>query len=129
MIPLIALLLAAGDPAADFESLRSTPLAQGRWIYQPIAGGSVARFSPYVSVRCDRASGRVQLVAPGYTKVATDTAAVTLPPGGWFAARDRRLDAIIFSRSRVVLTGGEGRPPVAVPAEPEAARSIEDCRN
>ena len=129
MIPLIALLLSAGDPAADFELLRAAPLAQGRWVYQPVVGGSVARFSPYLSVRCDRASGRVQLLAPGYARAVTDTATVTLAPGGWFAARDRRLDAIIFSRSRMVLTGGEGRPPVAIPAEPEPARSIEDCRN
>ena len=37
-------------------------------------------------------------------------------------------DAIAFSRGRFLVSGGSG-PVLAVPSWPEAARSIEDCRN
>jgi len=43
-------------------------------------------------------------------------------------ANDQLLDAIAFSRGRFLVSGGTG-PILAVPSWPEAARSIEDCRN
>ena len=44
-----------------------------------------------------------------------------------FSAFDPLLDAIAFSRGRLVVTMAGGVPLVA-PAWPEAARTIEDCR-
>jgi len=44
------------------------------------------------------------------------------------SARDPLFDAIAFSRGRFVVTG-TGVSPLIIPAWPEAARSIEDCRN
>ncbi len=40
---------------------------------------------------------------------------------------DDVLDAIAFSRGRFIVSGGGVR--LILPASPEAARSIEDCRN
>ncbi|MEQ7874605.1 hypothetical protein ABDK56_11440 [Sphingomonas sp. ASV193] len=126
MIAALALLLvAAAGPQETFDSRRDVPTADGGWQY----AAGVARFAPYLSVRCDAASGRVQIVAPGFDSIDADTAIVPLPAGGWFAARDPRLDAIAFSRARFFLSGAAGRPAVAIPAQPEFARSIEDCRN
>ena len=43
-------------------------------------------------------------------------------------AFDALLDAIAFSRGRIAVTMAGGVP-LVVPAWPEAARTIEDCRN
>jgi hypothetical protein len=43
------------------------------------------------------------------------------------AARDPLLDAIAFSRGRIAVTMS-GTEPLVMPAWPEAARTIEDCR-
>jgi hypothetical protein len=40
---------------------------------------------------------------------------------------DSLLDAIAFSRGRFIVDGGGGLR-LVLPASPEAARSIEDCR-
>jgi hypothetical protein len=51
-----------------------------------------------------------------------------LPVGGRLLANDPLLDAIALSRGRFLISDGRG-PVLAVPSWPEAARSIEDCRN
>ena len=43
------------------------------------------------------------------------------------AANDPLLDAIAFSRGRIVVSM-PGTAALVVPARPEAARAIEDCR-
>jgi hypothetical protein len=47
------------------------------------------------------------------------------------AARDPLLDAMAFSRGRIAVTVGGvagGAEALVMPAWPEAARTIEDCR-
>ena len=135
---VIALLLAAAVPAAaqqnpsSFEAGRQLPLASGQWTYFATAGGSIAMFGPHIQLRCDRASRTVTISRPSgplaALTIATDTATRTLPPSGRLAGSDPLLDAIALSRGRFIVSGGTV-PAVAVPNWPEAARSIEDCRN
>jgi hypothetical protein len=65
---------------------------------------------------------RVQL------NIATDTLTRSLPTTGALGSADRLLDAIAFNRGRFLVSGG-GAQRLVLPASPEAARSIEDCRN
>lgn len=135
----------AAPPPADW---RDAPLTPGTWSYEPGTTGSVARFgsesgTPLASLRCDRATGRIALdragAAPGplpltittstatraftATPVASATPQLTLA----FAPRDPVLDAMAFSRGRFVIEV-TGLPTLYLPAWPEVARVIEDCR-
>ena len=116
----------------SFEAGKALPLASGQWSYVPTATGSESRFGGVVSIRCDRVA-RVVVVqrfgaAPAALTIATSAITQTLPVSGRIAASDRLLDAIAFSRGRFLVSGGAGAV-LAVPSWPEAARSIEDCRN
>jgi len=138
MIRLAVVLLAAATPAAaqvaplSFEAGKALPLAPGQWSYFPSAGGSVAAYGSVVTLRCDRAARTVTIAqpgaAPGALTIATSSLTRTLPASGRLLANDALLDAIAFSRGRFLVSGGSG-PILAVPSWPEAARSIEDCRN
>ena len=138
MIRLAAVLLAVATPAAaqiaplSFEAGKALPLAPGQWSYFPTAGGSVASYGSAVSLRCDRAMRTVTITRPGDVPaaltIATSSLTRALPVGGRLLAYDPLLDAIVFSRGRFLVSGGVG-PILAVPSWPEAARSIEDCRN
>jgi hypothetical protein len=83
-------------------------------------------------LRCDRATRTVTITRPGGAPAAltvvSDSVTRTLPPSGRLLANDPLLDAIAYSRGRFIIRDGTG-PTVAVPSWPEAARSIEDCRN
>ncbi len=138
MIRLAVLLLADATPAAaqiaplSFETGKQLPLASGQWSYFATAGGSMATYGTHFSLRCDRTTRTVTIsrpnAAPAALSIATDTMSRTLPVGGRLLANDPLLDAIAFSRGRFLVSGGSGGT-IAVPAWPEAARSIEDCRN
>jgi hypothetical protein len=138
MIRLAAVLLAAAAPAVaqiaplSFEAGKGLPLALGQWTYVATAYGSVASYDSHLSLRCDRATRTVTISrlvgAPAQLIIATDTMTRTLPAGGRLLASDPLLDAIAFSRGRFLVAGGSGGV-IAVPSWPEAARSIEDCRN
>ena len=131
------MLLAASAAGAQvaplsFEAGKALPLASGQWSYFPSETGSESRFGGVVSIRCDRVA-RVVVVqrigaAPAALTIATSAVTQTLPVSGRIAASDRLLDAIAFSRGRFLVSGGAGAA-LAVPSWPEAARSIEDCRN
>ena len=131
------MLLAASAAGAQvaplsFEAGKALPLASGQWNYAPTATGSESRFGGVVSIRCDRVA-RVVVVqrigaAPAALTIATSAIIQTLPVSGRIAANDRLLDAIAFSRGRFLVAGGAGGV-LAIPSWPEAARSIEDCRN
>jgi hypothetical protein len=137
MIRIAAVLLAAAAPAAaqvnstSFEAGRSLALASGQWTHTVTANGSEARYGPHLLLRCDRATRTVTISRPATPAAAltilTDTVTRSLPPNGRLSAYDRLLDAIAFSRGRFLVS--EGGPLLAVPSWPEAARSIEDCRN
>ena len=135
---LIAALLLAAAPAAaqqsplTFDAGKALPLASGQWTYFATVGGSIAAYGAQIELRCDRVSRTVTVSrpngVPAALTIATDSVTRTLPPSGRLLAVDPLLDAIAFSRGRFIVAGGIG-PTVAVPSWPEAARSIEDCRN
>ena len=135
---IAALLLAGAAPAAaqiapiSFDAGKALPLASGQWTYFTTAGGSIAMYGSQVQLRCDRATRTITISrpngAPAALTIATDSTSRMLPPSGRLLATDPLLDAIAYSRGRFIVAGGIG-PTVAVPSWPEAARSIEDCRN
>jgi hypothetical protein len=115
-----------------FDAGKSLALASGQWTYFATAGGSIAAYGTQIELRCDRASRTITVSrpngVPAALTIATSSMTRTLPPNGRLLAVDPLLDAIAFSRGRFIVAGGIG-PTVAVPSWPEAARSIEDCRN
>ena len=112
----------------------------------PAATGSEALFTDaagtaQLAVRCQRASRIVtismrSIPANAITLSATD-ASRSLPASydqasstatAQLPARDNLLDALAFSRGRFSVAVA-GLSPLVVPAWPETARAIEDCRN
>ena len=134
----VALIAVVAAPASaqvvpvTFEFGKSLPLAAGQWSYVATATGSEARFGGHLSLLCNRQARTVTISRPGAPAAAltvvTDVQSRALPPNGVVAASDTLLDAIAFSRGRVLVTGGSAAA-VAIPSWPEAARAIEDCRN
>ncbi len=119
----------------------------GSWSYRPIAGGSESAFTDLTGsrrliVRCIRANRSVAFVRTGVPAAAptlsvwTSTLARSVPATfqatneltAMVAATDPLLDAIAFSRGRFA-TAAAGTPLLTVPAWPETARVIEDCRS
>ena len=139
MLTLAALAAPLAAQSPLFEAARGVPTTPGQWNYARTADGSEARFGSLFAVQCARSARLVtlrRLDASGPTEltIATDLLARTVPASGVLGSSDRLLDAIAFSRGRFlvnggVLAGGTGAPRLAIPASPEAARSIEDCRN
>ena len=140
MRKLVLILIAATSPLAAqnapelFDSTRTAPLSPGQWSYSASAAGSEARFGAIFSIRCERTTRRVTLrrmgpvASPvGALTIGTDLAVRTIAADGAVANSDAVLDAIAFSRGRFIV-GGESAQ-LVLPASPEAARSIEDCRN
>ena len=138
--------LAAAAIAAQVADYGTAPVAAGTWTYQALPGGSEARFVDSTNIarlmiRCTRMSRQVNIshtsaIAAAsmvvWTSSASRTVAVRFEPNAMrvtadFSAFDPLLDAIAFSRGRlaVMIAGGV---PMVVPAWPEAARTIEDCR-
>lgn len=126
---------------------RDAPLTAGAWRWSNATGRSTAHFAlpgeaPLLSLTC-AASGTVQLVHAGTPRAATPLAITT--SGGIFPlmtdpvlpgasgitvtlpARAPVLDAMAYSRGRFVVEVA-GLAPSYVPAWPEVARVVEDCR-
>ncbi|WP_114228231.1 MULTISPECIES: hypothetical protein [Sphingomonas] len=127
----VALLQAAAAPWTT-----ATPTA-GDWTYRAVPGGSEAAFQsatdPLFTLRCTLASRTVQLLrsgAPTGASVIIRTTSLerTLPASATLGARDPLLDAIAYSRGRWSVEVA-GLASLVLPSWPEAARSIEDCRN
>lgn len=132
---------------ARVEDWRDLPLTPGAWIYRNEAGGSQALFGTanseaYFILRCDRTRRQVTLSRQGAASgnmmtVRTTSGARNLPMAvqaeplqpvfAATAASDRFLDDIAFSRGRFTIQV-PGTPMLVVPAWPEPARVIEDCR-
>ncbi len=124
---------------------RDYPLTPGDWQYRGLGTGSSATYgargsAPVATLTCDTGARRVTLTlasvrpAPGSVAVRTSSTqrsvAVQPAAGGVaaaFAADDRLLDAMGFSRGRFVIEGaGIGR--LVLPAWAEILRVTEDCR-
>ena len=135
---LAVAMFAAATPAVaqiaplSFDSGKALPIAAGQWSYFSTGTGSVASYGAAITLRCDRATRTMTVTRPGAAPaaltIATSSLTKTLPLGGRLLANDALLDAMAFSRGRFLVSGGTG-PVLAIPAWPEAARSIEDCRN
>ena len=147
---VVALALAAAaelnaQPAPPDLS-NATPIP-GSWSYGAVAGGSEARFAnasalPQLTVRCTRATRRVAISKPAsgaapFLSIWTDTVTRSVPASfnpqtaritAELAAYDVLLDALAFGRGRIGVTA-TGTPSLVVPAWPEIARVIEDCRS
>lgn len=124
---------------------RDIPLTPGGWHYD--AATTTARFgpegAPALIVRCDPAARTVSLARSGtgaaptsmsITTSAGDRALAAVPIAGsppaivsTLPARDGFLDRMAFSRGRFVIAVG-GTPRLVIPAWPEFARVVEDCR-
>jgi len=111
----------------------------GDWTYRDEGGGSSAAFGagPVFVLRCETSreislvraggAGRALVVRTSYG----DRALPAAPAAGGLAARlaasDPLLDQMLFSRGRFAVEA-EGTPRLVLPAWPEPARVVEDCR-
>jgi hypothetical protein len=130
--------------AADWSLVALTP---GAWVYSNQGGTSQAQFGAanseaQFSVRCDRGSRQVSLWREGRASgnmmtVRTSYGARNLPVSlqaeplpyvhATVPASDRLLDQIAFSRGRFTVEV-PGQTMLVIPAWPEPARVVEDCR-
>jgi len=131
-------------PRADW---RDVPLTAGNWYYRNEGTVTQAAFGPPQSeasfvVRCDRARRQVTLsragiMAENMMTVRTSNGARNFPLSvqaeplpymyASLAASDRFLDGMAFSRGRFTVEV-PGTAMLVLPAWPEPARVIEDCR-
>lgn len=133
-------------PVAAALDFANAPATAGSWGYQLAPGGSSARFVDTgaigrLTIECTRATRRVNIsqtsAVPSATLLVWTSSlsrglAARFEPNAMrvtaqLAAMDPLLDAIAFSRGRIAVQLA-GSSPLVVPAAPEAARVIEDCR-
>ena len=119
------------------------PLSPGDWRHDESGGGSSAAFGPIGQpsfvVRCE-APGRVTLARTGASpaialtiRTSSGARAVNARFAGGalvatVPAADPFLDAMVYSRGRFSVEAA-GMERLIVPAWPEPARVIEDCRS
>ena len=123
----------------------ATPLA-GNWTYAATADGSEATFvdgsaRPQLILHCTRAVRRVTIAKPAtvaapFMVIWTSSLSRSVPASfdpltGRISVSlpsyDQLLDAMVFSRGRLAVTVS-GTATLVVPAWPELARAVEDCR-
>lgn len=130
---------------------QDAPLTSGMWTYQRLDTGSRAVFEvagvqstagpPFVLI-CGRATRQIGLSArfaiAGSMIIRTSFGEVTVPTTqiggpenhrviGTLAATDPILDQMAYSRGRFLIAV-EGGETLILPAWPEIARVVEDCR-
>jgi hypothetical protein len=121
-------------------SWQDAPASAGDWTWRDDGGASSAAFgasATIVVLRClpGREISLVRAGARGTSLIVRTSGRerslpASLQPDGLtarLAASDPLLDDIAFSRGRFALEA-EGAPLLIVPAWPEPARVIEDCR-
>ena len=143
--------LSAQTAVPDFSA--ATPIA-GNWAYTATADGSEATFAnpsalPQLSIRCVKATRRVSIAKPAtvaapFMFVWTSSAVRSVPASFNpltnrisvdVTSNDPLLDALAFSRGRIgVIVAQSAASPaqsvqLVVPAWPEIARVVEDCRS
>jgi hypothetical protein len=131
----------AAPPATDFTY--AIPLA-GSWTYTAAGGEATflnASAMPQFTIRCDRTTRRISMSKPAtvavpflyvWTSSGTRGLPASFDPATrrvtiQLAAYDPLLDALAFSRGRLAVYVAES-PALVLPAWPEVARVIEDCR-
>jgi len=116
------------------------PITPGSWRY---AGGAASYVSPIgtalFALGCDAASRRLFASrggsAAGSMTLRATTGARSYPTvidaagvvTATIAANDPQLDALSFSRGRILIAL-DGAPDLILPVWPELARTVEDCR-
>jgi len=124
--------------ASDWNDWPFTP---GDWSYRRSDQGTLAMFgTAQIVLRCDFARRTVLLRVDGAvgsvtvrTTTATRSIAVATSVnaatdgGAMLPANDTLLDAMAFSRGRIVIERA-GKPPIVAPPQGEIGRVIEDCR-
>jgi len=143
-------------PAPVSQDWRDWPLTPGTWVYRADAAGTSAMFGrPGIEadliLRCDLATRTITMSWAGAPAAGGNEATITTSEGSAsyrgtaLAAAPGRiglslpanspfLDKLAFSRGRfIVAPAGIGALPQAgdrlvIPAWPEPARAIEDCR-
>ena len=140
---VLAPLKAQVPQAPDFSY---SPVSPGSWTYRTVPGGSEAAFvdasgTTRMVVACGRVTRLITLSrisgAPAATMSFWTSSAVRnlgsrfdQPSGRVIAqvgANDALLDAIAFSRGRFAVSM-PGMPALVMPAAPEIAHIVEDCR-
>ena len=135
----------AATPSAVPDFTYAVPIA-GSWTFAPAPEGSAATFlnasaMPQLTVRCSRSTRRVSIAKPGnvavpFLNVWTSTMTRSVPASFDPAtaritiqvpAYDPLLDALAFSHGRLAIYVAD-KPALVLPAWPEIARVIEDCR-
>ena len=129
--------VATPPPPPPAPGWPDAPLSPGDWSYRQDGAGPTAAFGTDFALRCDsdRRISLIRAAAAGTAlTVRTSSGQRALPgapgPAGLVArlgAADPLLDAIAFSRGRFAIEA-EGVPQLILPAWPEPARVIEDCR-
>lgn len=139
--------LPAPPPPPVSDDWRDAALTPGGWSYGNQGTTSQASFGAAGSeavfiVRCDRGTRRVTLSREGSPTsntmiVRTTSTSRSLPVAvqteplayvsATLAASDPLLDSIAFSRGRFTVEAA-GLPMLVIPAWPEPARVVEDCR-
>jgi hypothetical protein len=81
-------------------------------------------------VRSGTTSGNMMTVRTSYSARNLPLSIAGQPPQPFaaVAANDRLLDAMVFSRGRFTVEV-PGTPMLVIPAWPEPARVVEDCRS
>jgi hypothetical protein len=143
----LALTTTATLDAQTIADLSTATPITGDWIYASASDGSEAQFanatgSPQLWMHCTRATRRVSIAKPVsaaapflnlWTSALTRSVPASFNPAiGRLTieldANDALFDGIANSRGRFGIAAGT-QPPLVVPAWPEAARVIEDCRS
>lgn len=132
----------APTPPPAAPGWQDAPLTGGDWSYSGQGAASAASYGapgqPLFILRCEPSRqmslARVGASAGAGLTIRTSSVARTIaaaPQGGALvaslAASDRFLDAVAFSRGRFTVESS-GTPMLILPAWPEVARVIEDCR-
>ena len=132
----------AAPPVQDWGDL---PLTPGAWTYAGEPSGSRASYGPAQGeaqfvLRCERAGRRILISRAGTDRPLTlrtsyGARTVALVPqagspahaAASLSASDALFDQIAFSRGRFTVDA-PGAPRLVLPAWPETARVVEDCR-
>jgi hypothetical protein len=149
-VPAVPTVAQTPPPQALGEKWEDWPFTPGNWVYRSDAKGSLALFGKAGAdadflIRCVAASKKIYLsragaFAGGETGRMTVRASTSLKSyavanadgaPAYVAAeldpRDTQLDAVAFSRGRFIISV-KGSTDLVIPAWPEIARVVEDCR-